>query len=93
MFICSVHIDACVSGKCCYLGIASQYYIVCFRVMLGNGWFHVYVAVERGLMELRKLGIEQQLWEASRKEIDLAPLSSSTSVVNHKPYTDSEISP
>lgn len=29
-----------------------------------------FVAVERGLTELRKLGIEQQLWEASRKEID-----------------------
>ncbi|KAL8456829.1 hypothetical protein ACS0TY_034076 [Phlomoides rotata] len=27
------------------------------------------VDVERGLIELRKLGIEQQLWEASRKEI------------------------
>ncbi|KAF9622998.1 hypothetical protein IFM89_035979 [Coptis chinensis] len=26
--------------------------------------------VERGLMELRKLGIEQQLWEISRKEFD-----------------------
>ncbi|XP_068665493.1 coiled-coil domain-containing protein SCD2-like [Aristolochia californica] len=31
---------------------------------------HDAVDVERGLMELRKLGIEQQLWEASRKEID-----------------------
>lgn len=30
-------------------------------------------SVERGLIELRKLGIEQQLWEASRKEIDQAP--------------------
>lgn len=29
-----------------------------------------FVAVERGLTEVRKLGIEQQLWEASRKEID-----------------------
>lgn len=28
-------------------------------------------AVEQGLMELRKLGIEHRLWEASRKEIDL----------------------
>ncbi|KAK4395511.1 Coiled-coil domain-containing protein SCD2 [Sesamum angolense] len=28
-----------------------------------------YTTVERGLTELRKLGIEQQLWEASRKEI------------------------
>lgn len=28
------------------------------------------VSVEQGLIELRKLGIEQRLWEASRKEID-----------------------
>ncbi|KAG9446223.1 hypothetical protein H6P81_012351 [Aristolochia fimbriata] len=31
---------------------------------------HDAVDVERGLMELRKLGIEPQLWEASRKEFD-----------------------
>ncbi|CAM8920480.1 unnamed protein product [Rhodiola kirilowii] len=31
---------------------------------------HDAVDVDRGLVELRKLGIEQQLWEASRKEID-----------------------
>ncbi|KAL4559821.1 hypothetical protein LXL04_031967 [Taraxacum kok-saghyz] len=31
---------------------------------------HDAVDVERGLTELRKLGIEQQLWEASRKEIE-----------------------
>ncbi|KAG8476985.1 hypothetical protein CXB51_030234 [Gossypium anomalum] len=31
---------------------------------------HDAVDVDRGLFELRKLGIEQQLWEASRKEID-----------------------
>ncbi|XP_058000626.1 coiled-coil domain-containing protein SCD2 isoform X2 [Hevea brasiliensis] len=31
---------------------------------------HDAVDVERGLMELRKLGIEHRLWEASRKEID-----------------------
>ncbi|XVE56503.1 hypothetical protein DITRI_Ditri04bG0015600 [Diplodiscus trichospermus] len=31
---------------------------------------HDAVDVDRGLYELRKLGIEQQLWEASRKEID-----------------------
>ncbi|XP_044502184.1 coiled-coil domain-containing protein SCD2-like isoform X2 [Mangifera indica] len=42
---------------------------------------HDAVDVERGLLELRKLGIEQQLWEASRKEIDLP---SSASVANHK---------
>ncbi|KAL1326652.1 coiled-coil domain-containing protein SCD2 [Arachis hypogaea] len=34
---------------------------------------HDAVDVERGLLELRKLGIEQQLWEASRKEIDQPP--------------------
>ncbi|XAR48235.1 hypothetical protein NMG60_11030986 [Bertholletia excelsa] len=31
--------------------------------------------VEQGLMELRKLGIEQRLWEASRKEIDQDSIS------------------
>ncbi|KAH7686732.1 Tropomyosin domain-containing protein [Dioscorea alata] len=31
---------------------------------------HDAVDVERGLMELRKLGIEQQLWEASRRDIE-----------------------
>ncbi|TYJ08007.1 hypothetical protein E1A91_A11G045100v1 [Gossypium mustelinum] len=31
---------------------------------------HDAVDVDRGLFELQKLGIEQQLWEASRKEID-----------------------
>ncbi|KAM7272685.1 hypothetical protein ACFE04_027348 [Oxalis oulophora] len=39
---------------------------------------HDAVDVERGLVELRKLGIEQQLWEASRKEID-HPESASSS--------------
>lgn len=43
------------------------------------------MAVERGLLELRKLGIEQQLWEASRKEIDQPP-----SVASHRPTTFSE---
>ncbi|KAI3684402.1 hypothetical protein L6452_33625 [Arctium lappa] len=42
---------------------------------------HDAVDVERGLTELRKLGIEQQLWEASRKEIDQ---SSSLPVENSK---------
>ncbi|KAF4384661.1 hypothetical protein F8388_003968 [Cannabis sativa] len=51
---------------------------------------HDAVDVERGLLELRKLGIEQQLWEASRKEIDLA--SPLFPVANHKNQTDSEIS-
>ncbi|XP_062091533.1 coiled-coil domain-containing protein SCD2-like [Humulus lupulus] len=50
---------------------------------------HDAVDVERGLLELRKLGIEQQLWEASRNEIDFAPPSS---FANHKNQTDSEIS-
>jgi len=31
---------------------------------------HDAVDVERGLIELRKLGIEDQLWEASRKETE-----------------------
>lgn len=28
------------------------------------------ISVEQGLTELRKLGIEHRLWEASRKETD-----------------------
>ncbi|KAK4488936.1 hypothetical protein RD792_004726 [Penstemon davidsonii] len=44
---------------------------------------HDAVDVERGLTELRKLGIEQQLWEASRKEIGDA------SIANGK-HTESE---
>ncbi|KAK4256895.1 hypothetical protein QN277_006558 [Acacia crassicarpa] len=50
---------------------------------------HDAVDGERGLFELRKLGIEQQLWEASRKEIDLLPGST---VANHKPTAESEAS-
>ncbi|XP_022730391.1 coiled-coil domain-containing protein SCD2-like isoform X2 [Durio zibethinus] len=42
---------------------------------------HNAVDVDRGLYELRKLGIEQQLWEASRKEIDQP---SAASMSNHK---------
>ncbi|GAA0138518.1 hypothetical protein LIER_00249 [Lithospermum erythrorhizon] len=45
---------------------------------------HDSVDVERGLRELRKLGIEPQLWEASRKEIEQTPL------VNHKLTAESE---
>ncbi|CAI0548043.1 unnamed protein product [Linum tenue] len=45
---------------------------------------HDAVDVERGLVELRKLSIEQQLWEASRKEID------QSSLANHKSTTDSD---
>uniref|UniRef100_A0A2P2L6T7 Coiled-coil domain-containing protein SCD2-like isoform X2 n=1 Tax=Rhizophora mucronata TaxID=61149 RepID=A0A2P2L6T7_RHIMU len=50
---------------------------------------HDAVDVERGLLELRKLSIEQQLWEASRREIDQPSLAS---VANYNPNTDSEIS-
>ncbi|KAJ9559488.1 hypothetical protein OSB04_004648 [Centaurea solstitialis] len=50
---------------------------------------HDAVDVERGLTELRKLGIEQQLWEASRKEIDQ---SSSLPVENSKDSADEDAS-
>ncbi|KAL6972972.1 scaffold protein Scd2 [Sarracenia purpurea var. burkii] len=50
---------------------------------------HDAVDVERGLTELRKLGIEQQLWEASRKEIDQP---ASASVTNTRPAAESETS-
>ncbi|KAI4336380.1 hypothetical protein L6164_014914 [Bauhinia variegata] len=50
---------------------------------------HDAVDVERGLSELRKLGIEQQLWEASRKGIDQPPASA---IANHKPSMDSDAS-
>ncbi|CDY64711.1 BnaA06g38700D [Brassica napus] len=43
---------------------------------------HDSLDVERGLIELRKLGIEQQLWEASRREIDQLP-SPTSSPSNH----------
>ncbi|KAF3625472.1 coiled-coil domain-containing protein SCD2 isoform X1 [Capsicum chacoense] len=46
---------------------------------------HDAVDAERGLIELKKLGIEQQLWEASRKEIDQPN--------NGKTTADSEASP
>ncbi|CAH8365079.1 unnamed protein product [Eruca vesicaria subsp. sativa] len=39
---------------------------------------HDAVDVERGLLELRKLGIEQQLWEACRKETEHLQLTSSS---------------
>ncbi|KAL4192104.1 hypothetical protein AMTRI_Chr06g170580 [Amborella trichopoda] len=48
---------------------------------------HDAVDVERGLMELRKLGLEAQLWEASRKEIDQSAASNAS---NQKPNADSE---
>lgn len=50
---------------------------------------HDAVDVERGLVELRKLGIEQQLWEASRKEIGQP---SSVSVSTQKPVSESDTS-
>ncbi|KAK7353864.1 hypothetical protein VNO80_19317 [Phaseolus coccineus] len=50
---------------------------------------HDAVDVERGLLELRKLSIEPQLWEASRKGID-QPQGSADA--NHKPATDSDAS-
>ncbi|KAK2391359.1 coiled-coil protein [Trifolium repens] len=51
---------------------------------------HDAVDVERDLLELRKLGIEQQLWEASRKGID-QPTESA--LANHnKPSYDSDAS-
>ncbi|CAH2064795.1 unnamed protein product [Thlaspi arvense] len=49
---------------------------------------HDSLDVERGLIELRKLGIEQQLWEASRKEIDQLP-SPTSSPSNHDLDADS----
>ncbi|KHN09724.1 hypothetical protein glysoja_011998, partial [Glycine soja] len=50
---------------------------------------HDAVDVERGLLELRKLSIEQQLWEASRKGIDQLQGSANA---NHKHATDSDAS-
>lgn len=48
-----------------------------------------FLLVERDLLELRKLGIEQQLWEASRKGIDQP---SESALANHKPASDSDTS-
>ncbi|XP_004297499.1 PREDICTED: uncharacterized protein LOC101313693 isoform 2 [Fragaria vesca subsp. vesca] len=52
---------------------------------------HDAVDVEGGLLELRKLGIEKQLWEASRKEID-HPSSDITYNHNHKSSADFDTS-
>ncbi|KAL6175107.1 hypothetical protein ACLB2K_051750 [Fragaria x ananassa] len=52
---------------------------------------HDAVDVEGGLLELRKLGIEKQLWEASRKEID-HPNSDITYNHNHKSSADFDTS-
>ncbi|KAL8123231.1 coiled-coil domain-containing protein SCD2-like isoform X1 [Apium graveolens] len=46
---------------------------------------HDAVDVERGLTELRKLSIEQQLWEASRREFDQQALSNGNSKVPLEP--------
>ncbi|KAG8365809.1 hypothetical protein BUALT_Bualt17G0010500 [Buddleja alternifolia] len=50
---------------------------------------HDAVDVEQGLMELRKLGIERRLWEASRKEIEqgAALLNGQSSAVQAKNST------
>ncbi|CAA7023413.1 unnamed protein product [Microthlaspi erraticum] len=46
---------------------------------------HDAIDVERGMLELRKLGIEQKLWEACRKETDQPlPSSSSTSTLSNQ---------
>uniref|UniRef100_A0A1J3I575 Coiled-coil domain-containing protein SCD2 n=2 Tax=Noccaea caerulescens TaxID=107243 RepID=A0A1J3I575_NOCCA len=46
---------------------------------------HDAIDVERGMLELRKLGIEQQLWEACRKETDQhLPSSSSNSTLSNQ---------
>ena len=46
------------------------------------------VSVERGVIELRKLGLEQQLWETSRKDTEFhSPSSENT---NHKQDVESE---
>ncbi|KAI4343559.1 hypothetical protein L6164_010894 [Bauhinia variegata] len=50
---------------------------------------HDAVDVERGLLESRKLGIEQQLWEASRKGIDMPQASA---IANHEHSMDSDAS-
>lgn len=55
-----------------------------------DGELGSFFAVERGLMELRELGIEQQLWEASRREI--ATDNSAAVTANHKSATVSEVS-
>lgn len=68
--ICFYHLE------CSFYSI-TQLYITSWNSLK----FRILLAVERGLVELRKLGIEQQLWEASRKEIDQ---SSAFSLSNHK---------
>ncbi|RZC46845.1 hypothetical protein C5167_039796 [Papaver somniferum] len=44
--------------------IVGRYWVHCLML------FMLFMAVEKGLMELRKLGIESRLWEASRRLID-----------------------
>lgn len=40
------------------------------RNLHGLNYMNFQISVEQGLSELRKLGIEHRLWEASRKEVD-----------------------
>lgn len=46
------------------------------------------LSVERAVIELRKLGLEQQLWETSRKEIEYH--SPSEENANRKQDVESE---
>jgi hypothetical protein len=48
---------------------------ISFTLSSDFGSVNFMTAVERGLTELRKLGIEQQLWEGSRADIDQASLA------------------
>ncbi|KAI3845940.1 hypothetical protein MKX03_013625 [Papaver bracteatum] len=67
-----------------------QFWIDCIERIDQKLTSHDAVDVERGLLELRKLGIEQQLWEVSRNEIDVGTFSTTT---NHKPAVDTDVSP
>lgn len=49
--------------------------VASFTLPSDCGSIYFVTAVERGLTELRKLGIEQQLWEGSRADIDEASLA------------------
>jgi len=49
--------------------------VASFTLSSDCGSVNFMTAVERGLTELRKLGIEQQLWEGSRADIDQASLA------------------
>lgn len=45
-------------------------FIYMFTLKLTLFFQHIPAAVERGLEEIRKLGIETQLWDESRKELE-----------------------